>query len=142
VNEGDASAGVQAPIPVVAASALLWIQGAIWATLGTLVVLYYPEKMTAGDLLIAVFFGFTTLSGTLAVLLPRPGSERARAVVIALECFMTFLGLAVTAAVLLDPFTAWIAVFALAGPFVAACAVGGLLTAPARDYCRPRAVPR
>jgi hypothetical protein len=65
VNEGDASAGVQAPIAVVAASVLLWIQGAIWAALGTLVVLYYPGKMTAGGLLIAVFFGFTALSGTL-----------------------------------------------------------------------------
>ena len=142
MDEGTASARVHAPIPVVAASALLWIQGAIWATLGTLVVLHQPAKLTAGGLLIAVFFGFTVLSATLALLLPRPGSERARDGVIALECFMTFLGVAVLAVTLLVPFLFFIGIglFALVGSFVAACAIGGLRSASARIWCSPPSV--
>jgi hypothetical protein len=138
MSEGDGAA----PIPVVAASALLWIQGAIWGTLGALVVAY-DSGTSAGGWLIGVFFGFTVLSGSLAVLLPRPGSARSRTGVIALECFMTLLSLVVSAAALLDPFLAWIAVFlGLPGALVASCAVGGLLTAQARGYCQSRVVPR
>jgi hypothetical protein len=70
---------------VVAASTLLWIQGAIWAALGSLDAAYCPDKTPLNDLLITAFFAFTALSAALAVLLPRPGSERARAAVVALQ---------------------------------------------------------
>jgi hypothetical protein len=76
VNEGHSSPARQAPVPVVAASALLWIQGATWATLGAVYVVYAPQKKAAAGLVAATLFGFTAVSGTLAVLLPRPGSNR------------------------------------------------------------------
>jgi hypothetical protein len=138
VNEGHSSPARQAPVPVVAVSALLWIQGAIWAALGAVYVVYAPQKTAAAGLVTATLFGFTALSGTLAVLLPRPGSDRARHAAITLQCFMVFLCFAVLIAslfllVLLMP----VGFIALMGAFAAGCAVAGLLSAPARDHCRP-----
>lgn len=129
------------PFSIVTISALLWIQGVIWAALGVLALLYYPQTWPGGDLLMAVLFGFTALSLALAVLLLRPGGELTRDWVIAQECFMTFLGVAVLCAIgLLVPLLFEVGVFALFGSFLAACAVAGLFSAPAREYCRSRAV--
>jgi hypothetical protein len=131
---------VYAPVPVVAASALLWCQGAIWAALGSLDVAYYPDKTPVNDLLITVFFGFTVLSAVLAVLLPRPGTGRTRAVAAALQWFMTALSLTVlgtlAAFLFLLGLLLVVAEFALAGAVMAACAAGGLQSRSARAFCR------
>jgi hypothetical protein len=135
-----------APFSIVAISALLWSQGAIWAALAG-VSLWLSAWLPANDLITAVLFGFTAWSCLLAVLLPR-GSERARIWVIAQESFMTFLGLAIAGtwifalhgqfglaiAFLLAP----IDLFIIFGIFMAACAAADLLFGPARGYCRPR----
>jgi hypothetical protein len=136
VTEEHSSPVRQAPVPVVAASALLWIQGAIWATLGALYVAYIPQRTGTAGLITATLFGFTAVSGTLAVMLPRPGSDRARHAAITLQCFMVFLGFAVLICsfYLLVP----VGFVALMGAFAAGCAAVGLLSATARDYCRPR----
>jgi hypothetical protein len=89
-----------------------------------------------------VLFGFAAVSWVLAVLLPRRGGGRARIWVIAQETFMTFLGLAIfgTWAFALGAFLlATIGLFIVAGIFMSACAVAGLLSGSARDYCHQRA---
>ena len=59
VHEGAVSASVYAPVPVVAASALLWIQGAIWAAVRSIDVAFCPHKTPFNDLLAAD--GLTTI---------------------------------------------------------------------------------
>jgi hypothetical protein len=135
-------AAPHAPFPIVAISALLWSQGLIWVALGG-VFLCFSARVPAGDLITAVLFGFAALSWVLAVLLPRRGSERARIWVIAQETFITLLGLAIFGTwifaidggyYLLAP----IGLFNAAGIFMSACAVAGLSSGSARDYCRQR----
>ena len=97
-----------------------------------------PAEDGRGWLVTATLFGFTAVSGILAVLLlPRPGSDRARHAAITLQCFMVFLGFAVLICsfflLLLMP----VGFIALMGAFAAGCAVAGLLSAPTRDHCRP-----
>lgn len=139
-------AASHAPFSIVAISALLWSQGAIWAALAG-VSLWLSARLPASDLITAVLFGFMAWSCLLAALLPH-GGERTRIWVIAQESFMTFLGLAIAGtwifvlhgqfglafAFLLAP----IDLFILFGIFMAACAVADLLFGPARDYYRPR----
>jgi len=76
-------------------------------------------------------------------MLPRRGSERARAWVIAQETFMTFLGLAIfgTWVLALDGYylIAPAGLFIAAGIFMSACAVASLLFGSARDHCHQRA---
>jgi hypothetical protein len=143
MSEGAAPVRGYAPVPVVAATTLLWIQGAIWAALGSLDVAFCPEKAPLNDLLITVFFGFTALSAALGVLLPHPGRERIRAAVVAQQWFMTALGLTVLLALAAFPvllvFTPGVGGFALAGSIMAACAAGGLRSGSARAFCRPGA---
>jgi hypothetical protein len=55
MRDGAAPGRVYAPVPVAAATTLLWIQGAIWAALGSLDVAFCPEKTPLNDLLITVF---------------------------------------------------------------------------------------
>jgi hypothetical protein len=131
-------AASHAPFSIVAISALLWSQGAIWAALGV-VSLCLSARVPAGDLVTSALFGFTALSWALGALLPRRGSKRTRTWVIAQETFMTFLGLAVfgTWAFALDGYylIAPAGLFIAAGIIVAAWAVAGLLSGSARDYC-------
>jgi hypothetical protein len=145
MHESDVSARVYAPVPVAAASALLWIQGAIWAALGSIDVAFCPQKTPFNDLLITVFFGFTVLSAVLGLLLPRPGSERTRAAVVGLQWFMTALGLAVLGALVAFPVLWWYTPdaggFALAGSIMAACAAGGLRSRSARAFYQPAGLP-
>jgi fatty acid desaturase len=97
----------------------------------------------AGDVITAVLFGFAALWWVLGVLLPRRGSEHARIWVIAQETFIAFLGLAIfgTWAFALDGYylIAPVGLFIAAGIFMSACAVAGLLSGSARDYCNQRA---
>lgn len=135
---------MNAPVPVVAASVLLWIQGAIWAALGAVYVAYAPQQTAVAGLITAMLFGFTAVSGTLAVLLPRPGSDRARHATIVLQCFMAFLDLAVLICsvfllvAMVFPLALPVGLVALMGSFAAGCAAAGLRSASAHDYCRPR----
>ena len=140
MSEGAAPEKVSAPVPVVAATALLWIQGSIWAALGSLDVAFCPGKTPLNDLLFTVFFGFTALSASLGVLLAHPGSERIRAAAVAQQWFMTGLGLAVLLTLAAFPvllvFTPGAGGFALAGSIMAASAAGGLRSGSARAFCR------
>jgi hypothetical protein len=142
MTEEDYWVASHAPFSIVAISALLWSQGAIWAALGA-GSLYLSARVPEGDLITAVLFGFAALSWVLAVLLPRRGSERARTWVVAQEAFITFLGLAIfgTWVFALDGYylIAPIGFFIAAGIFMSACAVADLLFGPSRDYCRRRA---
>jgi hypothetical protein len=141
MTEEHFSAAPHAPFSIVAISTLLWSQGVIWAALGV-VFLCLSARVPAGDLITAVLFGFAALSWVLAVLLPRRGSERTRIWVIAQETFIAFLGLAIfgTWIFALDGYylLAPIGLFIAAGIFMSACAVAGLLSGSARDYCRQR----
>ena len=126
------------PFSIVAISALLLSQGGIWAALGV-ISLYLSGRVPASDLITAVLFGFAALSWVLAAVLPRRGNERARIWVIAQEAFIAFVGGASlgTWIFALDGFylIAPIGLFIVAGIFMSACAVAGLLSGSARDYC-------
>jgi hypothetical protein len=73
----------------------------------------------------------------------RRGSERARTAAVAQEVFITCLGLASigTWIFAFDGFAqvAPLGGFIFADSFMSACAVGGLLSATAREFCHPRA---
>lgn len=139
MTEEDFPAESHTPFSIVAISALLWSQGGIWVALGV-VSLYLSGRLPDSGLVTAVLFGFAALSWVLAVLLPWRGGERTRVLVITQETFIAFLGLAI--------FAAWIAalggyylmapvaLFDVAGIFMAACATAALLSGSARDYCR------
>lgn len=138
MNQERPSPARQAPVPVVAASALLWIQGAIWVTLGAVYVAYAPQKTALAGLVTATLFGFAAVSGILAVLLPRPGSDRTRHAAITLQCFMVLLGFAVLVCSFFFLLLMPAGFIALMGAFAAGFAAVGLRSAPALDYCRPR----
>jgi hypothetical protein len=131
-----------APFSIVAISALLWSQGGIWAALA-MIPLYFSRWVPASDLITGVLFGFAALSWVLAVLLPRRGGGRARIWVIAEEIFIAVLGLAIfgTWIFALDGYflVSPIGLFIVAGIFMSVCAVAGLVSGSARDYCRQRA---
>jgi hypothetical protein len=142
VDKEPAPPESHAPFSLVAISALLWTQGVIWALLGTAAVLALSAQGFGGGLIAAVLFGFTAWSWILGTMLPRRGSDRARRAAAGHQIFMTCLGLAILGTGLLTPadlfFIAPVGLFIVFGIFCSACAVAGLQTAPAREYCQPR----
>lgn len=139
---GESSSGAShAPFSIVAISALLWSQGAIWAGLGALSLLTQKWLHSGAYMLAVAFVAFTVLSWVLAVLLPRRGSAEARLWVIGEEIIIMFLGLAILGLSFFVYYLfMFIALFDIFGIFMSGCAVADLLFGSAREYCLPRTV--
>lgn len=140
MNDASSPGRLPAPFSIMAISALLWSQGAIWAGLGALALSTQKWLHSSAYLLAVVFLAFAVLSWVLAVLLPRRGSAEGRLWIIGEEIIIMILGLAILGLSFFIPYLfIFVALFDIFGIFMAGCAVAGLLFGSAREYCLPRA---